>query len=404
MRQYNPIIMKKLLSLLIVAGLVMACNGVNPENNGPSTDPGKGSDDPAQSQDPSSDEPGTEDSADETDWSDPDWYNVNFWERTDRQKAGIRGPVKKYHETQYSKYTEYEYDEAGHLIKETRVDTQSEGLPEHWDYTYDAQGRLVKKEYFMYDGNKPYCMETMEYEYDNADRYVATNLFIFGPSAADVNQAIVKGLSRTHDVNHQPIGDDHRIVTYAFNEDGNLEVTEETYYQYVGSEEKERPNVNSYIIGYQADGYPHTVDSDKLRFTIREVSYYPNGMFKDFKYGEENSYNFDTGVDEHYYHMKDDPRYLQVESFDLLAGDPSFIALTPRWRRVKFNEHGEPVLLQDGYDKAPWSEGAKPTYEDSWEDYKYDKYGNWVEYTYHFIGRYDGNQGTTTYAREITYF
>ena len=31
------------------------------------------------------------------DWNDPDWYSVNFWDRTDRQKAGLRGPVKKWH-------------------------------------------------------------------------------------------------------------------------------------------------------------------------------------------------------------------------------------------------------------------------------------------------------------------
>ena len=394
--------MKKLLSFCVLAGLVMACTG-NSEIKEPSGDPPKGSDDPVQT-DPSNDEPGTDGSEDAIDWSDPDWYSVNFWERTDRQKAGLRGPVKKWHETQYTTYTEYEYDEAGHLLKMSFVDTQSDEQPEYWEYTYDAQGRLVQKEYFWYDGSSPYCMETIEYEYGNGDRLVATNQFTFGPSSAGVNDVIVKGLSRSHDTNHQPTGEDHRIVTYTFGEDGNLEVTEESYYQEVGIEEKQRPNQYSYIIGYQADGYPHTLDSDLLRFTIREITYYDNGMYKDFKYGEQNSYNFDTGVDEHYYRMKDDPRYLTVEAFDLLDGDPSFISLTPRWRRVKFNEHGDPILLQDSYDKAPWSEGATPTYEDSWEDYVYDKYGNWVEYTAHFIGRYDGNAGTTHYAREITYF
>ena len=399
------LIMKKLFSFFIVTGLVMACTGEKLENEKPSGGSDKTGDNPSSEQtDPSGDNPGTDSGDDATDWSDPEWYSVNFWERTDRQKAGLRGPVKKWHETQYTTYTEYEYDIAGRLVKSTYVNTQIEGEPEYWEYTYDAQERLVKKEYFIYDDGAPYCMETVEYKYDNGDRFVATTLFIFGPSAADVNEAIVKGLSFCHQTDHQPIGDEHRITTYSFNEAGNLDVKEESYFQYVGSEEKERPNEYGYTIEYQADGYPHTCISDKLRFKIREVSYYANGMFKDFKYGEENSYNFDTGIDEHYYHMKDDPRYLVVESFDLLEGDPSYISLTPRWRRVKFNEHGDPVLLQDGYDKAPWTEGATPTYEDSWENYKYDKYGNWVEYDAHFTGRYDGNKGTTHYTREITYF
>lgn len=397
--------MKKLLSFLVIAGMVIACKGVNPESNGPSGDPVGSSDDPSQTpSDPSGDEPGGESSDDVTDWSDPDWYSVNYWERTDRQKAGLRGPVKKWHETQYSTYTEYEYDEAGRLIKSTNVDINSDAIPEHWDYTYDAQGRLVKKEYFLYEGQEPYCMETVEYEYDNGDRFVATHDFVFGPGNADASLAIVKGLSLCHQTDHQPLGDYHKVFIYAFGGDGNLQLTEESYYIEVGSEEKVNPSSYSYTVGYQADGYPHTIDSDKLRFNIREVSYYDNGMFKDFKYGEQNSYNYDTGIDVHYYHMKEDPRYLQIETFDLLEGDPSFISLTPRWTRMKFNEHGDPVLRQDGYDKAPWTEGATPTYQDSWDNYKYDKYGNWVECTYHFIGRYDGNEGATHFEREITYF
>ena len=41
-----------------------------------------------------------------TDWSDPAWYSTNYWDRTDREKAGLRGPVKKWHITNYTTYDE----------------------------------------------------------------------------------------------------------------------------------------------------------------------------------------------------------------------------------------------------------------------------------------------------------
>ena len=82
------------------------------------------------------------------DWSDPDWYAVNFWDRTDRQKAGLRGPVKKWHIDNYSTYDEYEYDRDGRLIKQYYVNTGNEDSNFEWHYTYDAQGHLIKAECF----------------------------------------------------------------------------------------------------------------------------------------------------------------------------------------------------------------------------------------------------------------
>ena len=66
------------------------------------------------------------------DWSDPDWYSVNYWDRTDRQKAGLRGPVKKWHIDNYTTYFEYEYDAAGHLVRKAYFNTQNEGSNYEW--------------------------------------------------------------------------------------------------------------------------------------------------------------------------------------------------------------------------------------------------------------------------------
>ena len=334
-----------------------------------------------------------------TDWSDPAWYSTNFWERTDREKAGLRGPVKKWHITNYTTYDEYEYDREGHLVREAYVNTQNSASNHEWRYTYDAKGRCTKKKYF---GSEDDAGDYTVYEYNNPGKYVAMEWFMMGPEISGAEDGIQKDLSHSLRVVEQPITKNCWETTYTFNDDGNLVIREYSYSISTGSEEKEGETTSEYTIVYE-NGYPKSLDSGNLRFKIVNITWYPNGMYKDFVYKEENAYNFDTGWDVHTYKMLENPRYLAVESYDL-GGTASFMTLTPKWMRKSYDAHFDIVKNEEDYGENAYTPGAEPTFTDTWTDYTYDKYGNWVTRVESVVARWTGQQGKSTITREIEYF
>ena len=348
------------------------------------------------------DDPGKENNngTEEIDWSDPAWYSTNFWDRTDREKAGLRGPVKKWYSDNYTTYDVYEYDVDGRLVKDTYVNLTNPDLGHECRYTYDAAGHRVKMEYFdNADGAGDYTI----YEYENTGKYVAQNFFMMGPEIQDADYGIVKDLSRELRVVVQPYSSTCWEATYTFNADGNLVVKESSYELYEGSEERENEESFEYTIVYDG-GYPKSLTSDKLRFNVVNITYYPNGMYKDFEYLEENAYNFDTGYDRHTYKMLDNPRYLAIESYDL-GGTASYMSLTPKWMRRTYDEHFDIVRNDESYGSDPYVEGAEPTYTDTWKEYTHDKYGNWITRVETVIPRYQGGDGhPTTIRRTIEYY
>lgn len=337
--------------------------------------------------------------SEEIDWSDPDWYATNFWERTDRQKAGIRGPVKKWHISNYTTYDEYEYDEAGHLVKKAYVNTDNSSLNHEWRYTYDSAGNRIKEEYI---GSPEELGDYTVYEYENEGKFVATDGFMMGPAVTGLEDELIKGLSRKVRAIEQPFSTLYQETLYTFGEDGNLTVTETDYEIYESSEERENEESRSYTVVYE-NGYPKSFDSEAYRFKVLNVTYYPNGMYKDFEYLEENSYNFDTGWDRHTYKMLDNPRYLEVESFDL-EGTASYMTLTPKWTRITYDEHFDIVRNEESYGSDDYVEGAEPTFVDTWTEYTYDKYGNWTTRLESVVPRYTGGLSETTVRREMEYF
>ena len=349
--------------------------------------------------DPVTDEkPGNKNDSTEVtvDWKDPAWYTVNFWERTDRQKAGLRGPVKKWHISNYTTYSEYEYDEAGHLIKKSFVDIDKADNNSEWRYTYDAKGHRIKAEYSdVYSEGT--ASEYWEYEYNNTGKFVAREWFMMGPEAGDAEYGIQKDISRAVNVIIQPLSTVHREYTYTFNAEGNLVVKEYTYYTEYGLEEKKNEKTLEYTIVYEG-GYPKSLSSDLLRFKVLNISYYPNGMYKDFQYLEQNSYNYETGWDRHTYKMLDNPRYLAVESFSL-GGTASYISLTPQWMNKTYDEHFDIIKNTEGYTAS-----QDPTYIDTWKDYTYDKYGNWITRHESIVARYTGDLSERKVNRVLEYF
>ena len=334
-----------------------------------------------------------------TDWSDPAWYSTNFWERTDREKAGLRGPVKKWHVTNYTTYDEYEYDREGHLVREAYVNTQNSASNHEWRYTYDAKGRCTKKKYF---GSEDDSGDYTVYEYNNTGKFVAMEWFMMGPEISGAVDGIQRDLSHSLRVVEQPLTKNCWETTYTFNDAGNLVITEYSYSTSTGSEEKEDETTIEYTIVYE-NGYPKSLDSENLRFKIVNITWYPNGMYKDFVYKEQNAYNFDTGWDVHTYKMLENPRYLAVESFDL-GGTASYMTLTPKWMRKSYDKHFDIVKNEEGYGEDAYTPGAEPTFTDTWTEYTYDKYGNWVTHVESVVARWTGQQGKSTITREIEYF
>lgn len=330
------------------------------------------------------------------DWNDPDWYSVNYWERTDRQKAGLRGPVKKWHISNYTTYDEYEYDRAGHLVRKAYVDTQNQENNGEWRYTYDAQGHCIKAEYFdYYYQNEPY--EYWVYEYGNTGKYVAREWFMMGPEISDSENGICKDLSKATNVVVQPLSNTCREYTYTFRND-SLVIREHSYDTNYGSDEKNNEVSYEYAFAY-TNGYPVSLSTNRLRFRIENITYYPNGMYKDFVYLEENAYNYDTGWDRFSYTMLDNPRYLAVDTFNL-GGTASFMSLTPKSMKKTYDSHFDITMNQEWY-----SDTAKvATFTDTWVNYTYDKYGNWVTRDETVVARYTGQSSTTTINRVMEYF
>ena len=167
--------MKKASLLLLLAGILFACTApVQPEqkpDNQGEQNPG-GGDNPGGGNNPV--------------FSPEPWYETNYWERTDREKMGLRGPVKSWVGINWSYPTLYEFDREGHLISERSTGN------EKWDnltiYTYDDKGRLIKSESCNHVGkdenelpdynpaNNPNYewagREVYEYEYNNPGKYV----------------------------------------------------------------------------------------------------------------------------------------------------------------------------------------------------------------------------------------
>lgn len=331
------------------------------------------------------------------DWSDPDWYSVNFWDRTDRQKAGLRGPVKKWHIDTYTTYNEYEYDEAGHLIKESYVNTQDQDQNHEWRYTYDSQGHCIKAEYFdifCEDGPSEYWT----YEYENTGKFVAREWFMMGPEISDAQNGICKDLSKASFVVEQPLSKTFREYTYTFRND-SLVISEYSYNTDLGTEDRLNEVSFEYAFEYK-DGYPVSLSTDKLSFQIENITYYPNGMYKDFVYLQEEAYNFDTGWDRHTYRMLDNPRYLEVDTFSL-GGTFSYMSLTPQSMKKTYDSHFDIVKNEEWYTT---NSDTVPTFTDTWTDYTYDKYGNWVTRKETVIARWTGQTSTSNINRVLEYF
>lgn len=389
--------MKRLLSILIVGALAFACTapaqpeqkpqGQNNQNPGNNTNPGDETN-PGDDTNPGTVEP---------DFSDPDWYNTFFWDRTDRQKAGIRGPVKSIHRStpQYvdDRYNIFTFDEAGHLIKNEYRQINTDEYNHSATYTYDDAGRRVRMDFKVNDRTYGYTCE-----YNNGDRYVAVNgsnwIHMYGVlleqsgGYADCEDlvGIVKGLSKVHfERADEGFWVNIRDYEYVFDDDGNLTIT---CTQFSGQDSNNlSKHVDISYVTYK-DGLPcHSSYSTDLGTSEIDVEWQPNGLPAKW---------VDAGGETYEYAQNSRTVLIQKHYGYIDWGGM-------RGQEYFYDNHFD--LVKSSLDIGDEQFGLH--YND-FTDYTYDKYGNWTSrkeaITPLFWDGTENGRSIETVYNEIEYF
>ena len=336
------------------------------------------------------------------------WYETNYWERTDREKSGLRGKVKSWHFNS-SYHTVYEYDDAGHLIFARSIDPNSK-FPEWctW-YTYDSKGRLIKKVYgrvTQKGGNEIdnwSTIETTEYEYNNGDKYVWVDPYNFdsrtfvnylGPEHREPLDDIRKGLSKRIVSSALHNMGSYSTYDYNFNEAGQLVVS---YTSYTTDEEGNREEDSDIKYSFNPitynGQYPYSGAIDENN-TITSIEWRANGM--------PLKVDGASGLTEY---SASENRYINPLKWTCKEGKPidAFFGFTFAREWSYDNNTGELTELLERENEnsdRPWTRPTKWTY-------KYDSYGNWTSYNEEYMILIDGPDGTvntSSLSRTIEYY
>jgi len=276
---------------------------------------------------------------------DEEWFSTNYWDRTDREKAGLRGPVKSWYEDHYTTYHKYYYDEAGHLIKDEYHDVSDNTVRVDWNYEYDDQGHLISA--VSGDG-----FFSFTYEYENPGKYVATDPYIWVPIYISGNSfplSIIKDLSAIHYVDRTGvIYNVTNDYTYQFDEAGTLTIISEY-------RNESQPDVycDTSTVAYR-NGYPV---SSVVGGT--QVTYASNGMPLTLSRNNgEITFSF----------VPNDIKLL-IERMD----EPEASGMVAEfWATYQYNKNGD-ITRRDHAYFSPDQE-----YLDTYDRYFYDSYGNWI--------------------------
>ena len=364
--------MKTHAHLLILTALLLACTPQNPDagkqpnpsQDAPSSqDPSASRDpevsnDPAASEDPVSEEPNFEPEA---------WYETFFWDRTDRQKGGIRGPVKSIHQStpKYlnDRYLKYTFDEAGHLLKMEHVQTDTDIYNYSLTYSYDDQGRRTGMTFQEGELTNGYTCE-----YENGDRYVAVSgtdwIHMYGVFVGDGNGyancqdliGIWKGLSAVHFHTGEEFWNEDRDYEYVFDENGDLTIT--LTHRWGQDKDNMSEEKSVWNVTYQ-DGLPCScVYTTDLGTYNTQVEWQPNGLPAKHIQGGGETYEYLANgrtvlPSKHY-------------GFDSWGGINN--------EEYFYDEHFD----MTGYDYTLNYDDGHGTRRNSYTEYEYDRYGNWI--------------------------
>lgn len=279
---------------------------------------------------------------------DESWFDTNYWERTDREKAGLRGPVESWYEDHYTTFHKYFYDTAGHLIKDEYHNLSDSTVSVDWEYEYDEQGHLTK----AVSGERNM---TFTYEYDNTGKFVATDPYIWVPiyvSGKNYPLTIFKDLSALHyEDNTAAIYFESEDISYVFDEDGNLTIisqyqrgiegdvicdTSKVIYENGLPVSSEKGGV---AVTYASNGMPLTLSRDNGKITFRFL---------------END------------------KELLIQRMD----EPNAGGMVAKfWGECQYNRNGDMTQDQHAYFSTD------QIYLDTYDKYYYDSYGNWIRRT-----------------------
>ena len=343
-----------------------------------------------------------------------DWFNTPFYDRTDIQQAGLRGPVKSvviqgYSDQgfKYPEHEEYEYNQDGRV---TRMSVIKEGEPSSsydWTLTYDADGHVqtLKKQYRSAD----YEDIVIEFVYENKGKRVAYFGVDWGGALTIDTQIAWYGMDLVNDLSYVKesywLHDYYPRITerfYTFDADGNLSqriVSTSLYY-----EEPDKKDVSEQTKEtVYRDGYPYSSP-----YQVKSCIWYSNGMV-----AEKRCYG---GVpEEEVYTYYENPRVIAKKSY---RGGPvgMFGAI---FSDYEYDDNWDLVRSEASFwteEQVPPKEGVTYTYKevdgvsyvintDTWTDYKYDSHGNWISRieTIQPITQ-PGESFPYTYVRTIEYY
>ena len=352
--------------------------------------------------------------------ADEDWYATNFWKRTDRQKMGLRGPVKTY-TTPTLPHEDLEFDQEGKLKTWSYYNSSNE-LDHIWKYTYDSKGRLSKKEYVQAYDNFTRVWHSYEYEYKNEGKFVAASYWwnsgffdgtlyysYFYPNYME-SDYFIWDLSAIYEMDYMPDRVSIRETSYTFGPDGNLTIHEDDYEVYPSSYDEngrngERipgdPYEATYQVIYQG-GLP--VECNYMEGVIQKITWQANGMPDTF-YSQRppGAYDYDGKGPVEEARWARNKRYMSLEYFKIPQGYAG--AFAPRvFMSNSFNENGD-IVASDTMNGDHYSEDGH-IYHNKYTSYEYDKYGNWVSRIEYIIPTLQGEDAAyeQKVSREITYY
>lgn len=428
-------------AMLCLAGCTEQLNPQNSDQNGGQNNGGN-TDDPNQG-------------GVQPDFTPEAWYQTNYWERTDREKMGLRGPVKKWKLKGRNGYT-WEFDQAGRLtsLRYTNTDSPKDQL---YVFEYDEQGRLVKQTEARvekgatelppmptledWSGNS---REITEYEYNNTGKYVLVDVTINGFRSdlwcqnnevtrdyRNTLGAIRKDLSLIREYNYSFDYDDISYLerAYVFGGDGSLVVKNTTYIAPVVKEiewhdavdDQGNPLLDGEGQPMQWGEYKNIYIGEKVLDSTSEEEpiVYKNGYpysrtsahFPDYdvtsatwnELGMPVRIEGAEGITEFF----PGPRYLAIQKWNPQPGKYRDIFWGGAyWDEYTIDENEAFVSFRQNL--GPREEGAEDRIREfAWHDYVYDAHGNWTKVVYDseaVISFGTDEKSTTTLETEIEYW
>lgn len=407
--------MRKLTCCILALALIGACAGPAPEEpanhgQGTSQNPGGGNNNSGGTNDNpgggnenpggTNDNPGGGQGTVTPDFTPESWYDTPFWERTDREKAGLRGPVKQWHVSAYASYVQYEYDQAGHLLKIKDYDSDGE-LNYLTTFEYDSDGNRIKKTVVAADDAST-VEEVTTYSYGNPGKIVVLDRYLYHGRLSQEHSAIIEGedimmgVSAIHTESLNSI--QYTSVmdrTFEFDEEGNLTVKEHSYLadKFNNNQPSEFGEYEGTFHWTYVGGYPYSSDGG-----VTAMTWQANGMPLTWESAvEETTYTWDGPYRVDKCEWYENKRTLDFKSFQHVEGYVGGY-LADYWRKKEFGEHDE--LIHMSFDV--FNDGRQFDYY--YTDYKYDSHGNWISRKEDTTAILDGNRSVTEVTREIVYY